>query len=86
MRRVILSERALVNDQPPILTPKTCLGQSLTTLKGLVCFYLLLKLYIFELAPGQEAVYSVSLTLPIKNGVKTLVQKRSFTTNEATLF
>ncbi|KAI8369967.1 cytochrome P450 [Blakeslea trispora] len=59
--------------------PRTCLGQNLATLEALVCLCMLLRRYRFELVPGQEIVYGISLTLPMKNGMKMLVQKRSLT-------
>ncbi|KAI9493381.1 cytochrome P450 [Zychaea mexicana] len=56
--------------------PRVCLGQALATLEGLVALTILLKRYKFALVPGQEIVYSMSLTHPLKNGLKVFVEKR----------
>ncbi|OBZ90065.1 hypothetical protein A0J61_01881 [Choanephora cucurbitarum] len=57
--------------------PRVCLGQNLATLEALVCLCMLLRRYSFQLIPGQEITYGISLTLPMKNGMKMLVKKRS---------
>ncbi|KAI7876931.1 cytochrome P450 [Lichtheimia hyalospora FSU 10163] len=56
--------------------PRVCLGQNLATLEALVAIVLLLKRYKFTLLPNQEITYKVSLTLPMKNGMKLFVEKR----------
>ncbi|KAG2195561.1 hypothetical protein INT47_001308 [Mucor saturninus] len=57
--------------------PRVCLGQNLATLEALVCVAMLMKRYKFKLVPGQEVTYELSLTLPMKNGMKVYVEKRS---------
>ncbi|KAI7851601.1 cytochrome P450 [Circinella umbellata] len=56
--------------------PRICLGQNLATLEGLVALAILLKRYKFSLVPNQEVVYAMSLTHPVKNGLKVFVEKR----------
>ncbi|KAF7726669.1 Protein kinase alk2 [Apophysomyces ossiformis] len=56
--------------------PRVCLGQNLATLEGLVAMTSLLKRYKFSLVPNQEITYQVSLSLPMKNGMKVTVQHR----------
>ncbi|KAI8146652.1 cytochrome P450 [Fennellomyces sp. T-0311] len=57
--------------------PRVCLGQHLATLEALVAITFLLKRYKFTLVPGQDITYQVSLTLPMKNGMKVTVEKRA---------
>ncbi|ORZ03289.1 cytochrome P450 [Syncephalastrum racemosum] len=57
--------------------PRTCLGQHLATLEALVAIIFMLRRYKFHLVPGQEVTYQVSLTLPMKHGMKVTVEKRS---------
>ncbi|KAI8088098.1 cytochrome P450 [Gilbertella persicaria] len=57
--------------------PRICLGQNLATLEALVCIIFLLRRYSFKLVPGQEITYDISLTLPMKNGMKMFVEKRN---------
>ncbi|CDS12727.1 hypothetical protein LRAMOSA04912 [Lichtheimia ramosa] len=56
--------------------PRTCLGQHLATLEALVAIVFLIRRYKFSLVPGQDITYQVSLTLPMKNGMKVVVEKR----------
>ncbi|KAG0174495.1 hypothetical protein DFQ28_002952 [Apophysomyces sp. BC1034] len=56
--------------------PRVCLGQNLATLEALVAIIFLLKRYRFTLAPDQNITYQVSLTLPMKNGMKVHVHSR----------
>ncbi|CAO3595957.1 unnamed protein product [Absidia cylindrospora] len=56
--------------------PRTCLGQHLATLEALVAIIFLVRKYKFTLVPGQDITYQVSLTLPMKNGMKVMVEKR----------
>lgn len=56
--------------------PRTCLGQHLATLEALVAIVFLLKRYKFSLLPGQDITYQISLTLPMKDGMKVSVEKR----------
>ncbi|CAO3690445.1 unnamed protein product [Umbelopsis vinacea] len=56
--------------------PRVCLGQNLATLEALVALTLLIKKYRFQLAPGQNVTYQVSLTLPMKDGMKVFVHQR----------
>ncbi|CDH56404.1 cytochrome p450 [Lichtheimia corymbifera JMRC:FSU:9682] len=51
-------------------------GQNLATLEALVAIVLLLKRYKFTLVPNQEITYKVSLTMPMRNGMKLFVEKR----------
>ncbi|KAF7727314.1 hypothetical protein EC973_007831 [Apophysomyces ossiformis] len=51
-------------------------GQHLATLEALVVIVFLLKRYKFTLLPQQNITYQVSLTLPMKNGMKLMVQRR----------
>ncbi|KAI9488566.1 cytochrome P450 [Zychaea mexicana] len=59
--------------------PRICLGQALATLESLVAMIMLLRRYKFTLAPNQEIHYKVSLTMPMKNGMKVFVEKRELT-------
>jgi cytochrome P450 len=52
------------------------IGQNLATLEALVAIIFLLKRYKFSLVAGQDITYQVSLTLPMLNGMKVMVQKR----------
>ncbi|KAF7721306.1 hypothetical protein EC973_004948 [Apophysomyces ossiformis] len=56
--------------------PRICLGQNLATLEALIAITYLLKQYKFSLVPGQDITYQLSLTLPMKNGVKMCVERR----------
>ncbi|KAL0076498.1 cytochrome P450 [Phycomyces blakesleeanus] len=56
--------------------PRVCLGQNLATLQALIVIVFLLKRYKLSLVPGQEITYLVSLTLPMKNGMSVMVEKR----------
>jgi cytochrome P450 len=56
--------------------PRVCLGQNLATLEALVAIVFLLKRYKFTLLPDQDITYQVSLTLPMANGMRVLVEKR----------
>ncbi|CAO0792861.1 unnamed protein product [Mucor circinelloides] len=56
--------------------PRVCLGQHLATLEALVAIIFLLKRYKFSLVAGQNITYQVSLTLPMAEGMKVMVQKR----------
>jgi fatty acid omega-hydroxylase len=56
--------------------PRVCLGQNLATLEALVCVIMILKRYKLTLAPDQLVTFDVSLTLPMKNGMKVFVEKR----------
>jgi cytochrome P450 len=56
--------------------PRVCLGQNLATLEAIVAIIFLLKKYKFTMLPGQNMTYQVSLTLPMKDGMKVMVEKR----------
>ncbi|CEP14836.1 hypothetical protein [Parasitella parasitica] len=56
--------------------PRVCLGQNLATLEALVAMVFLVKRYRFRLVPGQNITYQVSLTLPMKEGMRVYVHKR----------
>ncbi|KAI8098997.1 cytochrome P450 [Halteromyces radiatus] len=56
--------------------PRVCLGQNLATLEALVAITFLVRKYKFSLVPGQDITYQISLTLPMKNGMKVTVEKR----------
>ncbi|KAF7723244.1 Protein kinase alk2 [Apophysomyces ossiformis] len=56
--------------------PRVCLGQNLATLEALVAIVYLVKRYRFTLVPDQKITYQVSLTLPMKNGMKVFVHSR----------
>ncbi|CAO3600752.1 unnamed protein product [Absidia cylindrospora] len=56
--------------------PRTCLGQNLATLEALVALSMLLRRYKFTMVPGQNVTYTVSLTLPMKEGFKVLIEQR----------
>ncbi|KAG2235764.1 hypothetical protein INT48_000990 [Thamnidium elegans] len=56
--------------------PRVCLGQNLATLEALVAMVFMAKRYKFELVSGQNITYQVSLTLPMKEGMKVYVAKR----------
>ncbi|KAI8881812.1 cytochrome P450 [Backusella circina FSU 941] len=56
--------------------PRVCLGQHLATLEALIAIIFLIKRYKFTMLPGQDVTYQVSLTLPMKNGMKVMVEKR----------
>ncbi|KAI8150428.1 cytochrome P450 [Fennellomyces sp. T-0311] len=57
--------------------PRICLGQNLATLEALVAISILLKRFKFSLVSGQKIEYVISLTHPMKNGIKVFVEKRS---------
>ncbi|KAI9499580.1 cytochrome P450 [Zychaea mexicana] len=57
--------------------PRVCLGQHLATLESLIAISYLMKYYRFSLVPGQNVTYQVSLTLPMKYGMKVTVEKRA---------
>ncbi|CAO3607772.1 unnamed protein product [Cunninghamella blakesleeana] len=57
--------------------PRVCLGQNLATLEALVAITSLVRRYKFSLVPGQEVTYQVSLTLPMKDGLKVFVESRN---------
>ncbi|CAO3678528.1 unnamed protein product [Umbelopsis ramanniana] len=57
--------------------PRVCLGQNLATLEALLTISLLLKRYKFTLVPWHNVTYQVSLTLPMKMGMKVYVEKRA---------
>ena len=56
--------------------PRVCLGQNLATLEALVALTMLIKKYRFKMAPGQNVTYQLSLTLPMKDGMKVYVSQR----------
>ncbi|CEI97321.1 hypothetical protein RMCBS344292_11456 [Rhizopus microsporus] len=56
--------------------PRICLGQNLATLEALVCVSILLRRYKFTLVPNQTVTYDLSLTMPMKYGMKMFVEKR----------
>ncbi|KAI9300668.1 cytochrome P450 [Cunninghamella echinulata] len=56
--------------------PRVCLGQHLATLEALVAIIAILRKYKFTLQPGQDVTYQISLTLPMKHGVKFTVEHR----------
>ncbi|GAA5813761.1 hypothetical protein MFLAVUS_007248 [Mucor flavus] len=56
--------------------PRVCLGQNLATLEALTAIIFLVKRYKFRLMAGQEITYQVSLTLPMRYGMKVMVEKR----------
>ncbi|KAI8344761.1 cytochrome P450 [Chlamydoabsidia padenii] len=56
--------------------PRTCLGQNLATLEAIVALSMLLRRYKFTLVPGQDITYNLSLTLPMKEGLKMTIEKR----------
>ncbi|KAI9309683.1 cytochrome P450 [Cunninghamella echinulata] len=56
--------------------PRVCLGQNLATLEALVAITSLLRRYKFSMIPGQNITYQVSLTLPMKEGLKIFVEHR----------
>ncbi|ORZ25556.1 cytochrome P450 [Absidia repens] len=57
--------------------PRVCLGQNLATLEALVAVCVLLKRYKFSLVPNQNVTYQVSLTLPMKYGLKVTIDPRA---------
>ncbi|KAG1056053.1 hypothetical protein G6F43_002031 [Rhizopus delemar] len=56
--------------------PRVCLGQHLATLEALIAIVFLVKRYKFTLVPNQDITYQVSLTLPMRYGMKVMVEKR----------
>ncbi|KAI8146243.1 cytochrome P450 [Fennellomyces sp. T-0311] len=56
--------------------PRVCLGQQLATLESLVAIVMLLRRYKFSLLPDQEITYVTTVTMPMKNGMNVLVEKR----------
>lgn len=57
--------------------PRVCLGQNLATLEALVAIIYLLRRYTFTLAGNQNVTYQVSLTMPMKEGMKVFVEPRA---------
>lgn len=56
--------------------PRVCLGQNLATLEALVALVFIVKRYKLTLTPGQNITYQVSLTLPMKDGMKVQIERR----------
>lgn len=56
--------------------PRVCLGQQLAILQSIVTMVFIVKNYKLHLVPGQNITYSMSLTLPMKNGMKVYATKR----------
>ncbi|KAI9352363.1 cytochrome P450 [Pilaira anomala] len=56
--------------------PRVCLGQNLATLEALIAMVFILKRYKFSLLSGQNITYQISLTLPMKEGMKVYIAKR----------
>ncbi|ORX61455.1 cytochrome P450 [Hesseltinella vesiculosa] len=56
--------------------PRVCLGQNLATLEALVALSMLLKRFKFTLVPGQNITYNTSLTLPMKDGLRVMIEHR----------
>ncbi|KAG0749659.1 hypothetical protein G6F16_003497 [Rhizopus arrhizus] len=56
--------------------PRVCLGQNLATLEALIAMIFIIKKYKLRLMPNQNITYQVSLTLPMKEGMKVQVEKR----------
>lgn len=56
--------------------PRVCLGQNLATLEALVAMVFIVKKYKLSLVSGQNITYQVSLTLPMKEGMKVYVERR----------
>ncbi|KAI9310986.1 cytochrome P450 [Dichotomocladium elegans] len=56
--------------------PRVCLGQNLATLEALIAIVYLVQRYEFTIMPNQDITYQVSLTMPMKNGMKVYVNKR----------
>ncbi|ORE06666.1 cytochrome P450 [Rhizopus microsporus var. microsporus] len=59
--------------------PRICLGQNLATLEALICVSMLLRRYSFTLVSNQIITYGISLTHPMKNGMKMFVERRQRT-------
>ncbi|KAI8344757.1 cytochrome P450 [Chlamydoabsidia padenii] len=57
--------------------PRVCLGQNLATLEALVTLSILLKRYKFTMVPNQDITYQVSISLPMKHGLKVTIDPRS---------
>ncbi|ORX50219.1 cytochrome P450 [Hesseltinella vesiculosa] len=57
--------------------PRVCLGQNLATLEALVAIVYFLRRYRFTLVPGYKVEYFASLTMPIKDGLRVQVERRS---------
>ncbi|ORX61448.1 cytochrome P450 [Hesseltinella vesiculosa] len=56
--------------------PRVCLGQNLAILETLVAMSLLLRRYKFTMVPDQHITYQISLTMPMKYGIKVTVAPR----------
>ncbi|KAG1448977.1 hypothetical protein G6F56_008787 [Rhizopus delemar] len=56
--------------------PRVCLGQKLATLETLVAMVFIVKKYRLRLCPDQNITYQISLTLPMREGMKVQVEKR----------
>jgi cytochrome P450 len=56
--------------------PRVCLGQNLATLESLVAMIFIVRRYKMQLLPDQNITYQVSLTLPMKEGMKVFVERR----------
>lgn len=52
-------------------------GQGLATLEALVAIIMLVRRYKFTLVPNQSIEYAVTLTMPMKHGMKVYVQTRN---------
>ncbi|KAI8065271.1 cytochrome P450 [Gongronella butleri] len=56
--------------------PRVCLGQNLAVLEGLIALSVLLRRYKFTMVPGQNITFNTSLTLPMKEGFKVVIDRR----------
>jgi cytochrome P450 len=53
--------------------PRVCLGKAMAELEGAYVMTLILKNFEFKVTRPLEVEYANSLTLPMKNGLKTVV-------------
>lgn len=56
--------------------PRTCLGQNLAILQTVITMSFIIRRYKLSLVPDQNIAYGMSLTLPMKNGLKVFIDKR----------
>ena len=56
--------------------PRACLGKSMAELHGVFIFACLMRRFDFEVLDHESVTYEMSLTLPIKDGLKVRVIRR----------
>ncbi|KAL1925315.1 uncharacterized protein VTP21DRAFT_198 [Calcarisporiella thermophila] len=56
--------------------PRTCLGQTLATIEGVLVMALFIKRYKFHIVPHQTITYNLALTLQMRYGMWMTIERR----------